>query len=429
MKLRGYPIVCMVLAIVAVWALKVAYLCTVRDAGPDRSRLTQRDERLRLALERLPVNILERFCDELGLRTERLDPTGTVAWPDLETVFVLGGEGQADEAFWRRAFTYAARTGARIVHVTPATRGGPPDLSPLDIEFGPLTRHEVELAPVHGLPLLQPVAVVAPGRAYPVRSLATSALRLLADETGSVFGVLRTAGHGEIVVLGTPYIADLDVLDRADNGLLLASLALRHDHDLPPHDGGRRGDRRLNRHAPVGFVFVDTKARELMHTTMNDLRQTWLNEDRNRPLLTLWSIVRANPETIVLVQMLLACSLYLLGRRELTAAEPTVEPAPADSFLQGFEGLCRRVPCERLLLPGCTRYFRTNLATRLGLPPEADAAAVTGRLGRVSAAHAKEYAKLNDELAELARQDREVTSQEFVMLMRRMDRVLAGVAR
>ncbi len=433
MRLRGYPIVIIILAIASVWGLKVTYLCGVRVSAPSLDRQKELSREIYQVLSLPHVNILERFVEELGLSTKRLDPTGNVEWPDLDTVFILGNDKNkaakgyfADEAFWRRAYAYAARSGARLVYIPPLHGG--PDLNPLDIKLGPLTDKNVTVFSPHKLPLCQSVSRCELGRAFPIVSLSTPTVRLLYDNQGRVFGVIRKAGRGEIVVISAPQIADLYVIGHGDNGLLLANLALRHTGRHKPAKKLRH-DVRLRKHSAVGFVFVDSKARELMLSAANKVKESWANEDRNRPLLTLWSIIKANPECIVLLQLLIVCVVFLLAGRKLTAHEIPVEPAPADSFLRGFEGICLRVPCERLLLPGCSRYFRTNLATRLGLKAEATKEELTKRINKLSPSYAKDYERLSSELQDISQREHDVSPKEFVNLMRRMDRILMGVSR
>ena len=430
MRLQGYPFVILSLLIAIVWGLKVTYLCSIRVTGPGQDREQQMAAELHQILSLPHINIIERFFEDLGLSTVRLDGTGNIEWPELDTVFILGNEGNktfyADEEFWRRAYSYATRTGARLVYIPPEKNG--PSLSPIDMELGPLTKDDVVVVTCHDLPLFNNVKTCNLGRAMPIVSLSTPTVRLLRDKVGRVFGVIRRAGRGEIVVISAPQIGELKVIGREDNGLLLASLALRHSGKWPISKEKSKRDE-LRNHAPIGFVFIDSKARELMISAAQKVKDSWANEDRNKPLLTLWSIIVANPECIVLLQLLFVTIVYLLANKELNAEEQPLEPASADAFLRGFEGMCLRVPCERLLLPGCSRYFRTNLATRLGLPEETTSEDLFSVLRKLNPAYAKDYERLNQELQDISLEDSDVTPPQFINLMRRMDRILMAVSK
>lgn len=414
MRLKGWPIVLAVTLGAVAWALTLRWLAPrpVEALGIDE--VAVRRAAAREVIDRLPVDVLERWAQELELTPRRVDALGILPWDGLDVV-VARGEPADAAAFWDMALARTARTGVRLVWF-PGTAGAHA-IPALGLRFGPPTGSPVGARATLPLPMLDGVGAVELDGAGPLIEVGSPALRLLEDERHGVYAALVPVGRGEVVVVNAPGLTTLRGLKQGDNALLLAALFRR--------DGAQ---------GRVGILRARETGRELLITSMDRALEAARREARRvrhqAPLVSLWSLVVANPSCLVLVQLLLAALVHLLGAgRDLEA--PAAPPAPAADgrVLGGLASLYRSSPWgARVLLPVAHAEFRLRLRRLLGAGPEAEPEELEALLAKRAPELAGRFVGIaslvQSELAKGA-----VDRYAFSVLVGKMESLLREVAR
>lgn len=350
MRIRGWVLVGLVAATLAVWALRLRYLAGRAEEAPTPEQQRRAHEVVRRVLTRMPVNVLERLLQELDQRPRRLDPYGYLPWDGLDVV-VCTGEPPEARAFWRETLARVAAHGIRLVWIPTDPRAHAlPELG-LEFESGLGQLHEAR--PTHALPLLAEQGLFQLRNSGRLVRLSTPVVRLLTSDSGGVHAVLVPVGEGEVVILNAPEIAGLEDIRRDDNALLLAALTRR--------GGAARPE--------VGFLRAgETALEELLVPLRAEARQA-RRELRETPLLSLWSLVVANPSCLILLQLLLVALVHLLGAgRDLQGASPAASPADEGRFEDGLVDLYRRTQGGRqVLLAASSIVFRRRLHRHFGV--------------------------------------------------------------
>jgi hypothetical protein len=412
-KLRGWPIVVAVTVVLMGWALTLRYLTPHRVVAPSAEDLQVRRYRIEAILARLPVNVQERFLQRIGLRTRRLDGYGYLPWKGLDVVVATGEPrhpGNARE-FWARNLAQVSRTGARLVWIP--TTGRAVDIPELGLQFAAGDEVVEGVVPAHPVPLLQHVEKLDLPNAGPLVRVERPVVRLLEGPRGGVYGVLVPVGQGEVVVINAPGIDELDGIEWADNALLLASLARRGPHST----------------SEVGILRARETARQEFVAALERLELEQRQEAVEEPLLTLWSMVKANPSCLVLLQLLLVALVHLLGAgRLLPAPAGLPETACEAAFERGLVGhYLRASQGRKVLLSVSAQLVRHRLERRLGLAPTGDPEALRASLQARAPEVAARLDMVSRQLETALTRKRVLTPAEFTTLVEKLSSLVEEV--
>lgn len=354
---------------------------------PNTSDLTYRRRQL---LEYTQQSLLEQFYRELGVQTRRLDPTGIVAPEREELVVVLHPRAQAPLRLVDQLEAHVKR-GGRLVVFTDT------ELDLLE-RFGLGTKVASEVKSDEVVP-----RVTAAVEGSHVKTTDAPLVRSVHGATRPLVPLLQlrdnvtagTAGYGRgTVTVVTARMADYDFIEREDNAIFLANLLLEKP-DFKTDMAQVKSVAILDYDAEVLRKLYALEAEQ--NHRMEEARRRWQYD-------SLWSLIKANPVSAALLQLMLGLMVFAMGRaRRLGEALPDrlgrVEmPGSLDARANLFE----RSGAFRLAISRAVRHTNRWLAARLGLIGDPTAEELRVALESVCPKAASRYTAIVRVVAEIS---------------------------
>ena len=378
--LNGRIVLVVFVGLLTGWALALLQQCQeyVPDhiQTPDNSDLVYRRRQI---LEFTHQSLLEQFYRELGVTTRRLDPTGIEPANTSELVVLLHPGAQAPTLLTDRLVDHV-RAGGRLVVFTDT------ELDMLD-RFGirtvpagiaelPATRAGASVDTVHVRTLNAPrVRVVASGE---------RALVPLVGVPGQCVAGMVGYGKGSVTVV-TERLADYAWIEQDDNAVFLANLVL---------DIG--AGNYMARPSPVAILDYDAEVLRRLYALDAEANHRIEEARRRWQYDSLWSLIKANPVSAALIQLLLAILMFAMARaRRLGDALPDhLARSEMPGTLEARANLFERSGAFRLAISRAVRHTNRWLTTRLGMMPDATAKDIHASLEATCPKAATRYASI-----------------------------------
>lgn len=389
--LNGRVVLVVFVGLLTGWALALLkqsqYYVPAHIPVPDSSDLSMRRRQL---LEYTPQSLLEQFYREMGATTRRLDPTGVEAPARDELAVILYPRAQAPERLVDTLERHV-KGGGRLVVFTDS------ELDLLD-RFGletrpvgtgyddPSLRVGATVEDAHVKSTYAPVLRSVHGKSRPIVPL------LQGSAPGSVCAGVAGYGFGTVVVV-TARFGDYSWIERQDNAIFLANLLL----EAPEY-----GNRAVA--AKVAILDYDAEVLRRLYALETEQNNRIEEARRRWQYDSLWSLIKANPVSAALIQLVLGLMVFACGRaRRLGEALPDrmgrVEmPGTLDARANLFE----RSGAFRLAISRAVRHTNRWLAARLGLIGEPTAEEIRSALETVSTKATVRYQSIVRTVSEIS---------------------------
>ena len=407
--LNGRVVLVVFVGLLTGWALALLkqsqYYVPDHVPVPDSSDL---DMRRRQLLEYTPQSLLEQFYREMGATTRRIDPTGVDPIRADELAIVLHPRAQAPERLVDRLEEHV-KQGGRLVVFT-------------DTELDLLERFGLQTQPVNDPVTFDPVPRVgATVEDAHVQNALAPRLRSVTGAKRPLVPLLQlkdtviagTAGYGKgTVTVITARMADYAWIEREDNAIFLANLLLEKPQIIglvpqlqnPPQLAVPRQVAGRARVASVAILDYDAEVLRRIYALeaeqnhrMEEARRRWQYD-------SLWSLIKANPVSAALIQLVLGLMMFAMGRaRRLGEALPDrMGRVEMPGTLEARANLFERSGAYRLAISRAVRHTNRWLAARLGLIGEPTAEELRAALETVSTKATVRYQSIVRTVAEIS---------------------------
>ncbi|HNV70337.1 MAG TPA: DUF4350 domain-containing protein [Candidatus Ozemobacteraceae bacterium] len=386
--LRGYAILLLSLFIFTMWGLNLVSLSKFEKEVPDESKrrtITTEEERVETTQKQIqPRPFLAFFLRRLGYTIDF--SSAPPAEPEGLAIIIDPLTGMNQERM--RAFYSWCQSGGHLLIITRQSH-------PLAQVFGADHDNRIGMRDEnlqYTFSWLSDASRLSVDQGGLNNRRGMSFLPLFSTRHGKPLVLSTWRGHGSATMMSGYGFCDADALSRGNNAIFLARLVRR----LAPKMRVRFYDP-----DPLSAVQVRIKKVKVNIDVPPPMKKEM------EPYLSLWSLVRANPISWVLLQLLIGLALYFLaiGRRlGQPVPLPPLEPPP-QHFLESMGRLYVRFGTPAAVAAQMASWHLRSLKRRYRLPSDTLVSDVCAQIVQATPDERKRLQTLLVQLQEMGGQE------------------------